>query len=139
MVAITINICMDGHEIYGITSSADDSTESEQRVAARVIEHIEGMGLNKCDIYKKSILELCACLDVSKDSDSSTRAVMISAMERLNLDSYTKETIDKLLKGPSLYNLIEFANKAREVIKNPNNDFYYAQLMDMLDCIERSP
>ncbi len=139
-MAITINLCMDGHEIYGIISDIDENTEeAEKMIAARIIEHIEGMGLNKCDIYKKSILELCACLDVSKDSDSSTRAVMISAMERLNLDSYTKETIDKLLKGPSLYNLIEFANKAREVIKNPNNDFYYAQLMDMLDCIERSP
>ncbi len=139
-MAITINLCMDGHEIYGIISDIDENTEeAEKMIAARIIEHIEGMGLNKCDIYKKSILELCACLDVSKDSDSSTRAVMISAMERLNLDTYTKETIDKLLKGPSLYNLIEFANKAREVIKNPNNDFYYAQLMDMLDCIERSP
>ncbi len=131
---------MDGHEIYAVKSSADDSTESEKKVAARIIEHIEGMGLNKCDIYKKSILELCACLEFTgKDSDPKTRAVVISAMERLSLDSCTKETINKLLKGPSLYNLIEFANKAREVIKNPNNDFYFAQLMDMLDCIERSP
>lgn len=132
-IEIRINLQLDRVNI--LCQNISVSPESDffaEYVVKSIVKSLDELGVNNGDNYYKSIIiRLIGAL--MEEKNAKNNLLLMEAVDLLNFDSITQQSLERLVKPSRLVDLINFANKAMAVLKNPTDDLNYASLMAMLE------